>query len=678
MLLSLLLAALIAVVMLAWPTGAFAQVRAPELAPNLGWLNTDRPLRLKDELKGHVVVLDFWTLGCINCIHILPDLEYLEQKYKDEPVAIIGVHSAKFTNESSRQAIRNAMQRYGIHHPVVIDDAMKIWDQYAVRGWPGFVVIDSAGKVIGATGGEGQRAVLDKAVAQALKEGREKGTLAKAPFKPKLDATVPSVGGLAFPGKVIGVQPRDGKPGWVFVSDTAHHRVIAANWPDADGRCEVQAVFGSGEPGLTDGLLRESRFFEPQGLAYDPAREVVYVADRRNHAIREINLATAQVATISGDGTQGTDRRGGKAGREQRLSSPWDVALAPDGKTLYIAMAGPHQLWQLDVPSGVAKVLAGSGREAIGDGEASQATLAQPSGLSLGAGGTALYFADSETSAIRVLDLSDQRVHTLIGTGLFDFGDVDGTYPKARLQHALGVAVWNAAPPGGTKLIIADTYNHKLKLLDPKTQTLTSWMGVGRADAASDQDLKLDEPGGLFLAGEGAAARLFVADTNNHRVVVIDPNTKKWQELMITGLDPKIGPGANAGTVDARRAMASKAEVAAAGGKPLTLEISPTIPAGAHPNAEAPVTIIVRQVVQGKNDLGAPKPEPVIAQRTTRTASFPVTIEIPSTNVKTGAQYLVELSYAYCTEGDNAACISGEGTWLLSITAGEKTIATLK
>jgi DNA-binding beta-propeller fold protein YncE len=211
-----------------------------------------------------------------------------------------------------------------------------------------------------------------------------------------------------------------------------------------------------------------------------------------------------------GNGEQGRDRRGGRAGREQELNSPWDVALSGDGGTLYVAMAGPHQLWQVDLATRVAKVLAGSGIENIADGPAAGAQLAQPSGLALSGDGTRLYFADSEVSAVRYLDLTENRVHTIIGTGLFDFGDVDGVYPSAKLQHPLGVAVF------GDKVLVADTYNHKIKLIDPDERRVERWLEAGLA-----------EPGGLSLAG----GRLFIADTNNGRVLMVDVETREVVEV---------------------------------------------------------------------------------------------------------------------------------------------------
>jgi sugar lactone lactonase YvrE len=396
-------------------------------------------------------------------------------------------------------------------------------------------------------------------------------------------------------------------------------------------------------------------------MAFDEVSNTLYVADNKNHAVRAIDLGSGAVRTLAGNGQQGRDYRGGKSGRDQPLNSPWDLALSPDRKVLYIAMAGPHQLWQLDLATNIAKVLAGSGQEDIIDGSADSAALAQPSGLSLSTDAKTLYFADSETSSIRRLDFKSGQVSTIIGSGLFEFGDIDGAYPAARLQHPLGVAV--LPTPEGDRLLVADTYNHKLRLMDPKARTVTGWLGTGRKAGAPD-DLRLDEPGGLFLSqAPGQPSRLFVADTNNHRVVMVDPATKRWREVVISGLESGDRPSKIP-------ASAAAATVQAAEGKTLTLSLAGALPPGAHPNSEAPVTIQVSRI-DGNS------PTAVVAQRTLRTDRFPVTIEVPGAAIKPGAALLVELSFAYCTEGDAAMCAPGEAAWRLTIENGSAVSASL-
>ena len=116
---------------------------APSLDGGTAWLNTSGEISLKD-LRGKVVLIDFWTYCCINCIHVLPDLKYLEEKYADELV-VIGCHSAKFDNEKDTEAIRRAIVRYEIEHPVINDSEMIVWRKMGARSWPTLVLIDPEG-----------------------------------------------------------------------------------------------------------------------------------------------------------------------------------------------------------------------------------------------------------------------------------------------------------------------------------------------------------------------------------------------------------------------------------------------------------------------------------------------------------------------------------------------------
>lgn len=523
---------------------------APELEPSLGWLGTDRPLRFSGELKGHVVLLDFWTHCCINCVHVVPDLAFLERKYAEEPFVVVGVHSAKFEDEGNLESVRHAMDRLGIRHPVVVDDDRAIWRTYGVRSWPSFVLVGSDGRVIGIASGEGQRGLLDGAIRDALEAGRENGTLAgeRVRIAENADGLLAtgardaSAGALRdagpalrYPGKVLAIPPRgEDDRGWLAIADSGAHRVLLASYPDGEGRSEIVRVVGTGEAGLADGL--EAQFREPQGMAHDAARGLIYVADRGNHAVRAIDLATFRVSTIAGTGDRGYDRRGGRARAEQPLASPWDVEVSRDGSRLFVAMAGTHQIWEIDLRTNVAGFLAGSGIENIMDGPAEDAQLAQPSAISLSGDGRTLYVADSETSAIRALELgrtrATGRVRTLIGAGLFDFGDIDGMYPDARLQHPLGVTLWSVE--GEDRLLIADTYNSRIKVLNPRARIVGRWLGEGSVGGDAAVDLALAEPGGLDVAVErDGTARLFIADTNNHRVVMVDVPSRAWREVRL-------------------------------------------------------------------------------------------------------------------------------------------------
>ena len=484
-------------------------IRAPEFPPDLQWLNTDGPIQLA-QLRGKVVLLDFWTYCCINCMHVIPDLKRLEAKYGDALV-VIGVHSAKFTNEREAENIRQAIMRYGISHPVVDDRDMRIWQSYGVRAWPTLVLLDPAGNVVGQVSGEGHYDMLDRAIGQQVKDWEAKGQLDRRPMGFIKPQTQPS-SLLAFPGKVLVDEPG----GRLFIADSGHNRVLVARLDDYS----ITRVIGSGQAGLKDGDFAWAAFQSPQGMAL--AGSILYVADTENHAIRAIDLEKETVTTVAGTGKQ--DRKVGFASMQPAkttdISSPWDL-LALEGK-LYIAMAGSHQIWVMDLSAGTIGTFAGSGREDRFDGPAEQAALAQPSGVATD--GRLLYFADSETSSVRLVELDESpRVETIAGGELFVFGDRDGKGLQARLQHPLGLAYYGGA------LYLADTYNHKIKriaLRDSGVLTIAGTGKPGRKDGPP-ADAQFHEPSGLSVAPQ--AGRLFIADTNNHAIRVMDLGTGEIQ-----------------------------------------------------------------------------------------------------------------------------------------------------
>ncbi len=431
-----------------------ARVRAPELIGKGGWLNTgDQQYTLAD-LRGRIVILDFWTFCCVNCLHVLDELRELEEKHRDT-VVIIGVHSPKFVHEAEHQAVVDAVERYEVHHPVLDDPELATWKQYAVRAWPTLVVIDPEGYVVAQHAGEGHAHAIEKLVQELEDEHGTKGTLRRGdgPYV----APEPVATHLRFPGKAL-LLPDGG----FLVSDTTRHRLVEL---DADGET-VRRHFGTGERGLRDGGPDEARFSEPQGLAVLPDGRIA-VADTVNHAIRALDLATGVTGTLAGTGRQwwqGTPTSG--PAREVDLSSPWDIAWF--GDRLWIAMAGVHQLWTYDPESATVRVAAGTTNEGLVDGPASDAWFAQPSGLAVSADGERLWVADSETSALRWVD-RDGQVRTAVGEGLFDFGHRDGAAGQALLQHPLGVT---ALPDGS--VAISDTYNHALRRYDPASGEVTT------------------------------------------------------------------------------------------------------------------------------------------------------------------------------------------------------------
>lgn len=427
-----------------------ARVRAPELTGRGGWLNTGgKDLALAD-LRGRIVILDFWTFCCVNCLHALDELRELEEKHRDT-VVIVGVHSPKFVHEAEHQAVVDAVERYEVRHPVLDDPELATWKQYAVRAWPTLVVIDPEGYVVAQHAGEGHAHAIETLVGQLEAEHAAKGTLRRGdgPYVPP--EPVPTE--LRFPGKALLL------PGGTFlVSDTTRHQLVELA---ADGETVLRRI-GTGTRGFADGPADRARFSEPQGLAALPDGTVA-VADTVNHALRRFDPATGEVGTLAGTGRQwwqGSPTAG--PARDIDLSSPWDLAWFAD--RLWIAMAGVHQLWTYDLQDGTVAAAAGTTNEGLVDGPADQAWFSQPSGLAATA--DRLWVADPESSAVRWVERDGDgfAVRTAVGTGLFDFGHRDGAADQALLQHPLGVT---ALPDGS--VAVADTYNHALRRYDPAT-----------------------------------------------------------------------------------------------------------------------------------------------------------------------------------------------------------------
>jgi len=428
-------------------------------------------------------------------------LRDLEHAFPNELV-VIGVHSAKFPAERESENLRAAVQRHELNHPVVNDADFAIWQSYAVRAWPTLMFVDPRGQVYGKHEGEFLLEPVHDLIRDMIATFDAEGVIDRTPIPL---TPMPEVGGeLRFPGKVLA----DEESGRLFISDSGHNRIVVT---DLDGK--VTLVAGNGEPGFSDGGKNDARFDHPQGMALSADGNVLYVADTENHAIRAIDLASGSVTTVAGTGEQGHQRSGGPA-LETSISSPWDVTLL--GDRLWIAMAGTHQLWTLDLAAGRLDVAAGTGVESIHDGPLLDTTFAQPSGITTA--GDVLYTADSETSSIRLVDPGNDRVRRLVGRGLFDFGDVDARGDSVRLQHPLGVDA--AIEDGATVVYIADSYNDKIKRLDPAMRDVVTLFGGddrGSTDGAW-RAAEFWEPGDVSLAGR----RLFIADTNNHAVRVAD------------------------------------------------------------------------------------------------------------------------------------------------------------
>ena len=514
----------------------FAQrLKVQPFPEGLQWINTARPLQLSN-LRGKFVLLDFWTYCCINCMHVLPELKKLEKGYPKELV-VVGVHSAKFEGEKDTQNITDAVLRYKIEHPVVNDSELILWKRFEIQSWPTLLLIDPQGYAVWAKSGESTFEELDAVMKKAIPFYRENGLLDQRPREFELEAGKTEPAPLSFPGKVLADESGDR----LFIADSNHNRIVLTR---LDG--SLIETIGAGTIGRADGDYATAEFQQPQGMAL--VGQTLYVADTENHLIRKVDLEGKRVSTVAGLGIQA--RGAPPSGRpanplKTALSSPW--ALWIHGRDLYIAMAGSHQIWKMRLDRPGIGLYAGNGREDIVDGplvprqpyELGFCSLAQPSGLA--SDGRWLYVADSEGSSIRAVPLDPRgKVKTVVGTShlpaarLFTFGDVDGQGRQVRLQHPLGVVCYQG------KLYVADTYNNKIKVIDPGDGTTRTLAGTGK-QGRSDDTATFDEPAGITAA----AGRLFVADTNNHSIRVIELGQRsagvvggKVSTLSIPGLAP--------------------------------------------------------------------------------------------------------------------------------------------
>jgi thiol-disulfide isomerase/thioredoxin/sugar lactone lactonase YvrE len=603
---------------------------APEFPAGLQWLNTDRPLSLQ-ALRGKVVLLDFWTYGCLNCLHILPDLQYLEATYANELV-VIGVHSAKYTNEAMLDNIRQAVQRYGIAHAVVNDRDYALWKAYRVPGWPTQILIDPEGRLLQGFVGEHHRERLAHLIDDTIAWHRQKGTLRQGPLPTSAAPPDSLATPLRYPGKVL----VDTASARLFIADTTHHRLVVT---DLQGN--LLRIIGSGVAGARDGPFVSAAFRQPQGMAL--LGSLLYVADTGNHLVRRVDLRRQLVDTVAGTGEQAREFNIPGTGRGVPLNSPWD--LYGDASYLYIAMAGMHQVWRMALDTSYVAPFAGSGQEGLIDDLHSEAALGQPSGLS--GDGQHLYIADSEVNALRTASLDARgRLTTLAGGGLFTFGDHDGIGSDVRLQHPLGVAY-----AAGT-LYVADTYNHKIKMVDLPSGQLHTLAGTGvpgQRDGAA-VDAQFYEPGGVSVG----AGQLYVADTNNHRIRVIDLHTQTVSTLALEGLTP---PTVQEATAPDTGEVVRYAEQPLPASAQAVVRIALDLPEGWKVNPVAPAVLMAAVSGDGVR---------VPAEYTRQTLHLltpELAIPLQVGHDGQRAQLRIDLTYVLCQTDDQGVCALRQVVW---------------
>ena len=640
------------------------RIDSPSLEGGNEWLNTAEP-RERPKLRGNFVLLDFWTYCCINCIHILPELKKLEKAYPNN-IVVIGVHSAKFDEEKDAQNIRDAVLRYEIEHPVVNDPDHVLWNKFFVQSWPSLRVIDPEGKLVDGNSGELTFEDLDRYFKRVMPYYRARGLLNEKPINFELEASKVEKTQLRYPGKVLA----DEAGGRLFISDSNHNRIVTSSLTG-----ELLETIGSGTLGKKDGDFATAQFDHPQGVALHG--DTLYVADTENHLIRKVDLKEKTVKTIAGTGVQARGPWPGVGSASRRfvgppastpLNSPWALLVHED--ELYIAMAGPHQIWKMPLDESEIGPYAGNGREDIVDGpllprrpyEMGYSSFAQPSGLA--SDGQWLYVADSEGSSVRAVPFDRTKpVRTVIGTShlsggrLFAFGDVDGQGEDVRLQHVLGVTYHDGL------LYIADTYNNKIKVIQPKTATVTTLAGTGEP-GATDDPATFDEPAGISYA----AGKLYVADTNNHLIRVVDAKTGETTTLEIKGLTPPQPPKSEkvVGFPNATEVNVKPVTVKPQGGA-IQVSVKVDLPIGYKINKLAPMKYLVQAPPEG----GLVKREAIGKMVNLKEPTTEFQFDIPVDGTSGSDTLKISLPINYCQVGNEGLCKIAAVAFTVPVTISE-------
>jgi thiol-disulfide isomerase/thioredoxin len=620
--------------------------------PGSTWLNVSRALKPED-LRDRIVLLDFWTYCCINCIQTLPELAKLEKEFSSDEFLVVGVHSAKFDNEKDTDSIRQAILRYGVEHPVVNDRDFRIWRGFNVRSWPTLVLLKPNGDIDQTWVGEGHVDAIRKRVRELKKElGKPKKAASAEKIPMLLEREKVAKGELYYPTKLA----FDDATKTLFVSDSSHHQIAAYTWdPKKPAQLKPAYRIGKrGEAGLKNGGFSSARFRRPQGIAV--AKGALYVADTENHVIRKVDLRSKTVSTIAGTGKQGVASVL-KAGsmhpqnlpaRSTALSSPWDVAFHPEESHLVIALAGSHQLASLDLKAGKIDIIAGTGAESIEDGIGVTNTLAQPSALASILG--SLYFLDAESSALRFY--FEGYVRTLVGSGLFDFGMKDGERKSAMLQHPLGLYA------DVTGVYIADAYNHAIRRYDPQKQALETLVGDGKrgegaeAKAENARDVRMNEPSGITRLADS----LFViADTNNHRLLYWDTNAKKVERMRIDG-EKAVASLSGAAAAAAKKSVAAPMRINVR--LPNTLASAEAQVNRTNPEVRILLPEMYKLNAEGPSYLrlfeGAPPKETL--KREWKAEELQSSLTLKLAELTSDVPYVLQGTLYYCLDAKNAVC----------------------
>jgi thiol-disulfide isomerase/thioredoxin len=478
--------------------------KAPELIGDT-WFGTENPRLGIADFRGRFLLLDFWTLCCVNCHHVLAELRPVEEKFKDV-LTVVGVHSPKFEYEKLPESVAAAIERHEIEHPVLNDPNMTTWQSFGVRAWPTLVLVDPRGEIIATYSGEGHAHAIEALLEKLVPDYEASGDLVRGTGF--YQAPEPSSAALKQPGKVVSV-PKNYQAllsgAELLVSNSGAHTLVGLT---TSNLTEPVVTIGAGTRGTQDGSYDLASFAEPYGAIFleeelaAKAGAHLLVADTANHLIRGINLETKKVFTIAGTGLQWMqkDLTDGPA-LEINISTPWDIEIL-NGELL-IAMAGEHRIWKYNFDLRSLGIFAGTTNEGLVDGSLQDSWFAQPSALVASKSKPGkIWIIDAETSALRAAE--DGKISSQIGKGLFDFGHVDGPADQALLQHPLGVI---ELPDGN--LLIADTYNRAIRKYSPSTNQVST---IAR---------NLSEPSDLALLETSDGPKIAVVEASANKITLL-------------------------------------------------------------------------------------------------------------------------------------------------------------
>ncbi len=622
-------------------------IHAPDFDPTLTWLGAETPISLR-ALRGHVVVLDFFTSCCVNCMHVAPVLHRLEDRFAGEPVVVLGVHTGKFDHEQEPEVVRAAMERMGIRHPVLVDEGMRTWHAFGVRSWPTLVVVRPDGTLAAVAPGEPDEAALGALVKGELERARSRGLLAREPHA-YLRESVTSTQGLRFPTKLA-----SSARGLLAVSDTGHGRVLV--WGPSGA---LVAAIGP-RAGEFHGI--EADLEEPQGLAF-VGEDELFVCDARKHTVVRVDLAARTATIVAGTGAMGLAPVAfeASAATETALRSPWDLAATEDA--LYVALSGSHQIGVVDRSRGMIRALAGTGAESRVDGSGREATFSQTNGLVRV--GEHLYAADSESSSLRAVHADTGETATLVYGSLFAWGDHDGAFLEAQLQHPMGLA-----SDGRGTLAVCDTYNGAVKLASLETQEIRT-LSRGLSEVT----------GAAFVGTEGT---LVVAEANRHRLVRIAA-TGNQEPLALevpAPPPPRLRPNHSLEAPDGAVRFFDEVLTSEPAAGPGSVSLEVVLHAGAHHHfAEgAPYTLSVE--VSRRSDLVVPA---FTAQQGKLTAgaltlTLPLTVTVPE-GPAIASELVLHVRAMACRDGDDetsAVCEPFTGWWRVPLRLERSGAATVR